>query len=226
MTGCVLAQVVKKSAVRDMSLATMGLFRLPQMESSTKRLDPGGVLFCRFVPVTGGLPQSGAQTIGEIGDIELRVGSPPNEEASLTNECVNAPGARTGLGLRCRVFGIALSVSTIFGVKIERFRRGALRRGLLLVFVMAFKAEQQLVEPARREVSCFEARCFGPTDTGRLGREGADAALGKDGTRIVHERVDERALADPRVTDETDGAFSAELSLQRFDALQIAIEVV
>ena len=87
------------------------------------------------------------------------------------------------------------------------------------MFVVAFKTEQQLVEAARREVGRFKVRCLGPTDTGRLGRERTDAALGKDGTRVVHERVDERALADPRVTDETDGAFSAELCLQGLDSL-------
>ena len=76
MAGRMLPQVVEKIAVRDMSLAAIGLFRLPQAESATERVDPGGVIFCRFVPVTGGLPESSAQTIGEIGNIDLGVRPP------------------------------------------------------------------------------------------------------------------------------------------------------
>ena len=72
----------------------------------------------------------------------------------------------------------------------------------------------------------YRRRRVGPPDAGGLGRERPDAALGKDGTCVVDECVDARTLADPRVADETDGALSANLFLQRLDSLQVAIEVV
>ena len=127
------------------------------------------------------------------------------------------------------VRGVRFGFFPIFRIQIGKLG-GCGRRcgssGPRPVFVVALEAERQLVERAGWKVRGFKVRRGRPPDAGRLGRKRADAALRENGAPVVDEGVYERALPDPRVADEADGAFFANLLLPRGDALQFSIEIV